>query len=323
MRYMEEPYKPPPGSQDFPFTYVYNGQGQTDGQAQLLDIAQQLQGDSDFVLRRIVGVPSCVNTAALGGRFNYRNASGSYAAGNTPSGIVYPVNWPVIPEKVYPYNNIIRFDLYQLLRQVTSCGGGDKIYTSFIGFNGVKRFQAGHGYPTQKTPYQYREVTYAYEFTLTIDWGYFTAIGSGVTNPYHQFNIQMEQYDFELDMIRVCREAGDVRGGGGDGGGGGGGGGPDPGGVALTTDDFAITFYDANTHQLSDLPLPVTWWNSSRVTPARGPVTQGVLPVPPLVFPAGSQILFDVYSFLCVEDLPQTYYLSFDGVWRVPCNASR
>ena len=69
MRIIEEPYLTPDGTLDTPFTYVYDTSAFTDG-VNMLNIAQQLQGDSAFILRRIMGVPTVVDTAANGGRPN-------------------------------------------------------------------------------------------------------------------------------------------------------------------------------------------------------------------------------------------------------------
>ena len=88
MRIIEQPYVTPPGYVDFPFAYVYDGTALTDG-ATYNQVTKQLPGDSDFILRRIVGVPNVVAASSAGGRFNFKNASGSYAAGNTGLGICF------------------------------------------------------------------------------------------------------------------------------------------------------------------------------------------------------------------------------------------
>ena len=116
-RILERPYRSPEGTLDVPFVYVFDASGITDGQSQVQNLPVQLQGDSKFVLRHIAGVNLCVDTAANGGKFNFRNPSGSYAAGNPSSGIIVGQNWPVVPEKVYTESNAaIFFDLYQTLR---------------------------------------------------------------------------------------------------------------------------------------------------------------------------------------------------------------
>lgn len=303
MKYPEQPYITPAGYTDYPFAYVFDGTGLTDT-SDYTDIALQLSGDSQFVLRRILGVPLVVDTAANGGRFNYRNPGGSYANANPTSGIVFPKCWPVLPEKVYNFNDSIRFDVYAVNRTFTACSG-TPIYLAYIAFMGVKRLPTDRGYILQQTPYKYREVKYSYSYSLLVDWNHF-ATGTSAAQP-HRFSQQMEQYDFELQAIRISK----VTSG-------------DTGSGALVTNDFSITLYDPNMRQYSNLPLLQSWVNSARVTPAQGPPYQAVFPVPSVVYPAGGQITFDVTSLLCdAVGSPQTYNIYFDGVWRIPCNASR
>jgi hypothetical protein len=135
MRLIEQPYQTPQGYIDSPFAYVYDGTGLTDG-ATYQSIGKQLQGDSDFILRRIVGVPNVIASSQAGGRFNYKNPSQTYAAGNPGAGIAFNNCWPVVPEKIYAANRQITFDLYDVSRSFNACGG-TPIYNSYIAFMGV------------------------------------------------------------------------------------------------------------------------------------------------------------------------------------------
>lgn len=296
MRLIEQPYETPQGMLDFPFAYVYDASALTDGQT-YLNIAQQMQGDSDFILRAIRGVRTCVDTAANGGRFNYKNASGAYANGNPSTGIVVPNIWPVIPEKLFAYNTQINFDLYKVLRSSTVCAEGT-IYASKIGFFGVKRFnQSMAGYRTQKTPYTYREFPQTYTFSVTISQGALAA--NGQPNTYTRYTQQMDNYDFELLGLSIS-----LQGATG----------------ALTTNDFALTLYDANMHQTSSAPLPQLFFNRGKPTASTLSTYRSVFPVPSLVYPAGAAITFDVWSLLCRGVVPQTYSIDFQGIWRLPCS---
>ena len=296
-----EGYLTPAGFHDFPFTYVYDATGLTDGTAQIISIQKPLQGDCDFVLRAIVGVPTVVDTGANGGRFNFRNASGSYAVA---SPIVLPNVYTVVPEKLYPYNASITFDLYQILRQSTACGG-NPIPTSYIAFQGVKRFPITDSWQERVTPYRYREFRYSYEYQMTLTVGRFATVGGNEVTPVQRQVIPLDNFDFELLQIGISSATGGARGGGI--------------GGALTTPDFALTLYDANMHQLSDLPLMQGYVNSARPTPAGAPPYQGIIPVPSLVYPAGGNLVIDVTSYLCANAVPQTYNISFEGIWRKPC----
>jgi len=294
VRIIEEPYLTPDGTLDFPYAYVYDTSAFTDGQ-NIMSIVQQLQGDSAFILRRIMGVPTVVNTPANGGRFNYRNASGNYANGNLSTGIVVPNTWPVVPEKLYRQNDQISFDLYQTLRAFNACGG-TPIYTSQIAFLGVKRFGKGSTYPRQITPYRYREVTYRYAYELTINWSHFDV--SGRVQPSQRFIQQMDNFDFELLRIAISKASSTS---------------------ALTTPDFSIALYDPNMHQFSSAPMLQGFYNAGRPTPATSSPYQATFPCPSQIYPAGSAITFDITSLLCSTSIPQTYEILFDGIWRYPC----
>lgn len=294
MRIIEEPYLTPDGTLDFPFAYVYDAGKLTDGTS-VFNISQQLQGDSQFILRRIMGVPAVVNSAALGGRFNYKNPSGNYANGNPSTGIVVPNTWSVVPEKLYRVNDQISFDLYNVLRQNNACGG-TPIYASQIAFMGVKRFGAHSGYPRQVTPYKYREVKYSYAYELTINWAHFDT--SGNVQSARRFNQQMDNFDFELLRISISKN---------------------PSGSALTTPDFSIQLYDPNMHQFSSGPLLQGYMNAGRPTPQTSSPYQATFPTPSQIYPAGGQITFDITSLLCSTSIPQSYEILFDGIWRYPC----
>jgi hypothetical protein len=290
-----EPYRTPAGYVDFPFTYVYDATGLADGTAQIMNIQKPLQGDSDFILRSILGVPTVLDTAANGGKFNFRNASGSYVF---QAPVVLPNVYTVVPEKLYPYDASITFDLYNILRDSRACGG-NPIKSSFIGFQGVKRFSLGAGgYQERITPYPYKEVRYSYEYALTITQGHYVTVGGSAVTPPQRAVIALDNFDFELLQIAVS-----LSGGAG----------------ALQTADFQATLYDANMHQLSDLPMSQGFFNCGKPTAATVPQYQSVFPTPSLVYPAGGNIVFDVISMLCANEAPLTYNLSFQGVWRKPC----
>jgi hypothetical protein len=290
-RLIEEPYRTPDGRLDIPFAYVFDATGIADGQAQVPNLAKALQGDSDFILRRIAGVSNCVNTSAAGGKWAFKNASGSYAMGNAGSGIVAYPNWVVLPEKLYPVNTQIVFDLFQTLRANNPCASA--IYTSYIAFFGVKRLSVDRGYRSNTTAYQYREKKYSYSINFTLT----NAAGTG---PIRQSQL-IDNYDFELQRIAISYAN-------------------TPGNTGtLTADDFLIQLYDSNMHQLSDLPLNQSYINNGRTSFAVPTKFQSIFPCPSIVFPAGSAITFDITSLLCSTSVPQSYNIIFEGIWRIPC----
>jgi len=300
MRYELEPYRTPEGYTDFPFTYVFDATGITDG-INISNLSKAMQGNSDFILRQIIGTDSCVATPANGGKVQFYNTSKSKM---TQAQIIAPKNYPLVPEKLYKYNEEISFDLFNTLRAFNVCGG-TPIFTSYIGFRGVKRFHGNPGYRTGETPYAWREVPQAYVTDITVNFARF-ASGTNV-NPPNRFVVPLDNYDFELFRILVSQPGTLLAGGG------------TASAVGLTTNDFGIMLYDAQGHQLSDLPQPVLWVSGSKPTAATQQKYQAVVPVPPLVYPAAGQIVFDVTSFLCSTSLPQVYDIAFQGVWRVPC----
>lgn len=292
--YQPEEYRAPNGAVDFPFVYVYDASGLTDAKS-YQDIQIPVQGDSDFILRAIKGVNLCVDTPANGGKFSYKNASCSYANANPTSGIISTANWCVLPEKLYPANSGVFIDLYTTLRHFNACGG-TPIYDSNIGFFGAKRFPQGSEYGQPQTSYKFRRKPQTYEFTLTIDWAHFDT--SGAVAPYRRFIQQMDNYDFELLGFRV-EQSGQVS--------------------PLARNDFQITLYDRNMHATCSGPVNQAFLNSARATPQTAPPYRTQWPSPILIYPAGSQICFDIVSLLCSTSVPQSYLISFVGVWRLPC----
>jgi hypothetical protein len=293
-RIIEEPYYSPDGTLDFPFLYVYDAGSLVDG-SNVLSISKQLQGDSDFILRRIVGVPNCVATPANAGKFTYYDHNRRCADGVPNSGIILPGVWPVVPEKLYRVNDQITFSLFNILRSSNVCAEGTS-YNSQIVFQGVKRYGRGSTLPRQITPYRYREVRYTYAYSLTINWSHFTA--GGIVQPPQRFVQQMDNVDFELLGIRISQ----------------------PGAAgALTTMDFNITLYDANNHAFSDAAVNQGYINSARVSASACSPYQSCFPTPTQLYPAGGAIVFDITSKLCISALPQSYEIDFDGLWRIPC----
>jgi hypothetical protein len=295
VRIIEEPYLTPDGTLDFPFAYVVDGTNLTNG-VNNLNLTRQLQGDSQFILRRIMGVPTMVAAAASGGKFNYKNPSGQYANGNPTAGIVVPNTWPVVPEKLYHVNDQIGYDLYNVSRATNACAGSPTIYASQIAFMGVKRFGKGSTYPRKITPYKYYEKRYAYAYELTINWAAFDS--SGRQSSPQSFYQQMDNFDFELLRVSISQ----------------------PGtNTALATPDFSILLYDANQHQFSSGPLLQGFVNAGRPSPSTSSPYQATFPTPSQIYPAGGKIRFDITSLLCSTSLPQKYEILFDGIWRYPC----
>ncbi len=280
-------YVTPAGYEDYPYIYTYDGSGLTDA-VNALNRSVQLQGDADFVLRRIAGVSN------VAGKFLLKNATGTDCS-NAPLALTR--NYPVLPEKIYPKGGQIVFDLYTVLRSVIACGGHDIYDTAQIVFQGVKRFKTGSAYPPQITPYVYYEVPYTYDYSLSFNTYHYGAVATfGVNGPV-RVAVPVNDYDFELLAIRFARGTT---------------------GGTYTNNQWQFMLYDPLGHQMFSSPVNQTYINNS---PATFDLYAGVFPVPTMVWPAGGQIVLEFTSMICNTDLtmPKAYDIQLIGVQRKPC----
>lgn len=292
MRNVED-YQPPPGFQDFPYCWVFDASDLTDSTDAFSVAVAPIQGDGDFILRHTAGVPKVIDTFSNGGRVNFYNASKSYANGNPATGIGCPNNYPWVPEKLYPLNSTIFMDFFQVLKASRACNR-NPIPDAFIGFFGVKRLPVG-SYADQASNYRWKPFPQRYTFSLTIDWEHFA---TGTTPaPPHRFIIPMTNLDFELRSIYISEDAGEG---------------------ALLENEFSIRLYDRQMNATSNLAIPQSYINSARTSPSAAPSYQGVFPVPALMYPRDGAITFDIISNLCSDELPKTYLIDFEGIWRFP-----
>jgi len=294
----EAVYYTPSGCVDLPFIYVFDASALTDGStpAPLIKSITS-DSDADFVLRAILGVPNCINPA--GGGFLLYNYSGSQAFDSAYS--PFANHYAVVPEKLYPRFNAIKFQLQNVLRANTACVVGGvslPIYYSQIAFQGVKRYNTTlpnyrPGSPALPPPYNpddYVLRPYTYNHKLNLNWSAWTA--AGLPQLAQTFTIEIQDYDFELHCINVTNTVT---------------------GAPLTAELFQIQMYDATAKRaLSTQPVNISYLNANRnaFTP--------VFPVPPIVFPVWTQIRFDISSLVCNNDpnLPYTLQISFIGVNR-------
>jgi len=216
----------------------------------------------------------------------------------------------VLPEKAYPKSTQISFDLFNTLRAQQGCNssGGSlaAVYTSYIAFFGIKRFTGLSKFQQKLTPYKYREQKSAYAFTVTLNWAHFVPDTASNPSPAHKFSQLINNWDFELQRIAIAPLGSTIG--------------------SFSQDLFSITLYDANKQALSDLPLNQSYinngfFNTHLIGGSFNKPYSGLWPVPSIVYPAGSEISFDIVSNLCASDANQAnqYQILFDGVWRVAC----
>lgn len=334
MRYPVYHYQTPEGYSDFPFTYIFDGNSLQDG-VNLSQVKKALHGDSDFILRDIMGLEKLVDTPANGGRVQLYNASGTFMSDKP---MIPPPVLPIVPEKLYQFKDVIRFDLYHTKRYTFQCLNppfNGFFPDAFVAFRGVKRF-TGTGFNVETT-YEYREVPQIYIFEVILSftpWQQqqsnpaFTGVLPG--DPPRRFFVPIQNWDFELQRVLACQDPfvvnvlpnsdtpAPLAG-------------PPPFALIgpVMFDQYLLQIYDSQGHQTSDLPVPITMISSAGGTTGipSGPSGTGsppglapyrsVFPVPPLVYPAGSRITFDLYPQTCQGTPIQ---ILFEGVWRIPCS---
>src|SRR5450631_3410038 len=133
---IEQTYETPAGFRDFPFIYVYDGSGLVNG-VNAYSQRVRIDGTADFILRAIFGFRYVLAVAT--GKFPFKNYWGSYCSSApmimnaVAAGVISPIitsgamplletvvpthslrnpdTWQVLPEKRYPYDSQISFDL--------------------------------------------------------------------------------------------------------------------------------------------------------------------------------------------------------------------
>lgn len=273
---------------DRPFIYVFDADALTNGLT-YNDLMVPLHKDSEFLLRRIAGRPTVTAAPAAGGRIQVRSDERKqlFAA---PSAIT--PDQAVVPELAYAPGSAITFDLINVLR-AGNATTGTAVFFSQLCFQGVRRFPSG-GRPRQDTAYRYQEKPFAIVTDLVVNWSGRLFPGEVVMDGPRQFNMQVQDYDFELYYITMTQQ----RFGGA---------------VATCDQSIKMMLYDADGNQLMSAPVCDFFLS------ANGNNYNSLFPIPPLVYPAGSQILFDLMSLLANASLPMALELAFCGVRRMPC----
>lgn len=304
---VEEQYRPPAGYYDFPYIYVVSfdeivAAGGSDpllGKDFILN-QRTLQGDSLFVLRKVTRFP--VDTTD---DFMLYTPEQNQRFSKRINGVAETV-FPVVPEAVHPPSGSVYYDVagWASSTQLSFGGIGPYLFTSQILFQGVRRFRGDLINP-QPSGYQYSEKPFSYTYDLTLDWTYLEPPYANLSPaPRRQFQIPVQDHDFELQRISVVQRDG-------------------VGGPKVTNNidspSFRVTLYDPDRREMMSEPVYVAAINqsmkgNSRLFPA--------FPVPSMVYRANGQILFDVVSHL--DDpvgggVPAAveYSVVFHGVRRV------
>ncbi len=253
----DECYYVPDGYLDEHFLYGFDGNTLTDGSSPL-NLAVQMQGGYDFILRRIVGADSLVSAT---GTFRYQYESGNYES-SAPVVVRDNVfqDFGVVPELLYTETSQIAFDLGDVLRRVNA-----GVFSSQVVFQGVRRRKG-----VEKPPaFRYKPRPYWITTSVNVNW-----LATDV-NPTRATLLNLDSYDFDLYAISIR----------------------DPGGTAAPTAKMTL-FNAAQYRLsnipivLSYISEPLPW---GRVN-ATGYLSGAI--VPPIHYFSESQIRFELTSLL-------------------------
>lgn len=293
---MQEPdsiyhYSPPPGYGDTFFMYAYNGGLLTNGTE--VDGVHINIYDGDFVCRYWAGLETIATKIMIYDPL-IRKCFASPVDYSTPR----PTGMVVLPERVYPVNNAIRFDLIGINQRSPGVQSGTTIFASQLVFAGVKR-RALHYSDPEPSSYPYYEKNFAPNtpgatgsFQLSIN--KYAADASGNINPPDTYEIPIRDFDFELRRVELQLQS------------------------DLQTSQFSITLYDNYQNATSNIPILSNKF--FHLDPAHSLGELNFWPSPGILYKVGSYIKFDIWSLLVTPTaLPQAFNLLFHGVRRIPC----
>lgn len=277
---------------DRPFIYVYDADALTDGLA-YNDLFVPTHSDSEFLLRRIAGRPEVTAAGLLQVRSDRRNSLFS-------DPIHLQHDQAVVPELTYRAGSVIGIDLTAVLRANNPepvVPGGLPSYFSQLCFQGVRRFETGK---PASTSYRYYEKPYIIADDIVVTWPGRLLPAMAVVASGRQFATPVQDFDFALYYIVLTEQRWNALGQG-------------PGVIQPCNQSVKLMLYNSDRDQLMSAPVCDFFLN------AGGRNYNSLFPVPPLVYPAGSQILYDVHSLLDSTMVPCNLEVAFCGVRRFPC----
>lgn len=187
-------YKTPAGYGDYFYIYVYDpaANGLTSGNSYAY-IPIEIQ-DGAFVLRAFAGLESCLSQAgavSTWGTIQIYDAQ-TRLFFDVPTSVFtsFATGTAVLPEKEFPSNSALRFDLNNT---ALSQDQFSVVPTSQLAFYGVRRVPGAQSDPAP-SPYPYKEIDFSIPFNFTL-LGNGTSAGPG---PQLQYTVPIQDYDFEL-----------------------------------------------------------------------------------------------------------------------------
>lgn len=213
----------PNGFVDTPYIFVYDANSLTDGQS-YQRLAVRMEGDCDFVLRKVCGLTSVATAMVLYNGQGQATSSAAMRAGSV---------FPIAPEIQYGAAGEILFDLATVSRSSFACSA--TIYNARIAFQGVKRRRMS--VPTPEV----RGLPYSYAYDLTVDWYRYISLPAAQIEAPRPIYLEISDYDFHLQGIRLANADG----------------------TSLTTGVVELRLYDDRGRSLSSGPVPQQWLNSA------------------------------------------------------------
>lgn len=256
----------PPGYIDVPYSYVYDptAAGLVNGSS-YRHLAVQVNDKADFVLRRIAGLPGVANT------FSLRNACGQLTNGSRTTGLTCTGlhDLAIVPELSFPLGSKIDFDLGTVAVAVNA---GPTAYGQIV-FQGVWRTNHPIYLRRFDSAYEYKLKPWAYLQQLTINW-----VPGAAADP-QRYSLLVQDWDFELHAVHAVHQTSNL----------------------APFAQFRMQLWD---------PFPQRWASApvndfvfmGNAYPGLGPpppaAYMGVMPVPPILYPVGSEIQFEIWSLL-------------------------
>lgn len=142
----------------------------------------------DFIARHWAGWETIIDTPANGGLVQaYDSIHRNYASQPLEFGS-FPQGQVILPEKLYPVNSLISFDLYKVLKATNS-----ETAASQLVWSGVRRYPGSASDPAP-SPFNFKRKRQYYPYNLTVQ-------QAPVASAFYQ--IQITDFDFELERIEL------------------------------------------------------------------------------------------------------------------------
>ena len=287
-------YQVPPGYYDLPYIHVYDADALTDGANYSNVNLRVTEHDSGFALRQIMG---CDKVAA---RINFRDSFAPLSSAG--AGVVWPLTYPVAPERFITPVGALIMDLYTVARANRVQAGQPPvtIYFAQLAIQGARRYQGDGAYPGA-SDYKYREKPYTYTQTIVVDWA------ATDTVPRKYAVAMVEGCDFELQRITMVRTQL--------------GGAPS---VAIPNCELKLKLFEQYGKELSNAPVLDVYLNDAAqapYAPELRPYYNGTFPVPGVLYRRMSFLKYEVTSLLttamAAPNATAIYDISFHGIRRV------